>query len=102
VAQGVREFFEGLEGRADPAKIRGVNKTYRFDIDGAGSWVVRVADGAVKVNEGDGEADVTFSTSEETFRKIVSRDQNPMMAYMSGKLRIHGDVGAAMQLKNLF
>lgn len=102
MAESAREFFESLGERATPERTAGINKTYRFDIDGAGTWVVRVADGAVKVNEGPGDADVTFSASEATFSKIVAGDQNPMMAYMSGKLKVQGDLSAAMQLKNLF
>jgi hypothetical protein len=32
----VKEFFEGLPARVDPARTAGVNKTYVFDIAGAG------------------------------------------------------------------
>ena len=44
-ATSAREFFEGLEGRIDPAKIAGQTVSYRFDIAGAGSWRIAVADG---------------------------------------------------------
>jgi len=102
VAESVREFFEGLEARADPAKTAGMNNSYRFDVDGAGSWVVRVVDGAVKVEEGAGEADCTISASEENFLKILQGKQSPVTAYMTGKVRIAGDTGAAMKLQKLF
>ena len=44
-----KEFFETLETRVDPAKAAGLNASYRFDIDGAGSWLVEVDDGKVSV-----------------------------------------------------
>jgi putative sterol carrier protein len=103
MADSVREFFESLPGRADPSKIAGITNTYRFDVEGAGSWTVDVRDGAVTVTEdGDAEPDVTISASEETFQKLASGEQNPTTAYMTGKLKIKGDMGAAMKLQKLF
>jgi putative sterol carrier protein len=97
-----KEFFETLETRVDPAKTAGVNNSYLFDIEGAGQWKVDVRDGKVSVSEGAGEADVTLTTSQEDFEKIASGDMNPTSAYMSGKLKIKGDMGAAMKLQKLF
>jgi putative sterol carrier protein len=97
-----REFFESLEARAEPAKIAGVSNSYLFNIEGDGQWLVDVRDGAVKVTEGGGDADATISTSSETFAKIVAGEQNPTTAYMTGKLKIKGDMGAAMKLQKLF
>jgi putative sterol carrier protein len=97
-----REFFETLESRVDSSKTAGMNNSYLFDIDGAGKWKVDVTDGSVNVTEGEGDADVTISTSEETFEKMVSGDQNPTSAYMTGKLKVKGDMGAAMKLQKLF
>ena len=97
-----REFFETLESRVDASKTAGVNKSYVFDIDGAGTWTVKVADGAITVDEGDSGGDCTISTSQETFEKVLAGEQNPTAAYMSGKLKIKGDMGAAMKLQKLF
>lgn len=98
----VKEFFEGLESRVDRSKTAGMNNSYLFDIDGAGLWKVDVQDGTVKVTEGGDDADVTITTSEETFGKIVSGEQNATSAYMTGKLKVKGDMGAAMKLQKLF
>jgi putative sterol carrier protein len=97
-----REFFETLESRVDPSKTAGMTNSYVFDIEGAGVWHVDVADGSIKVTEGGGDADVTIRSSEETFRAIASGEQNPTTAYMTGKLKIDGDMGAAMKLQKLF
>ena len=97
-----KEFFDTLETRADESKLAGMNNSYLFDIEGEGQWLVKVADGAISVAEGTGDADATITTSAETFDKIVAGEQNPTTAYMTGKLKIKGDMGAAMKLQKLF
>jgi putative sterol carrier protein len=99
---GVREFFESLESRADASKTAGMTNSYLFDIEGAGKWTVNVNDGNVSVTEGGENADAIITTSEDTFEKIVSGEQNPTSAYMTGKLKVKGDMGAAMKLQKLF
>jgi len=98
----VSEFFEQLPSRVDPGKTAGLNNAYVFDIEGAGTWTVKVADGGVTVDDGDTGGDCTISASAETFEKVVKGEQNPTAAYMSGKLKIKGDMGAAMKLQKLF
>src|SRR5262249_54572516 len=100
--QTAREFFETLESRADPAKAAGITATYLFVVDGAGEWTVAVDDGKVAVTEGRSEADCTLTASEDVFRRIVSGKQNALTAYMTGKLKVGGDVSKAMQLQKLF
>jgi putative sterol carrier protein len=97
-----REFFETLESRVDASKTAGVNKSYVFDIDGVGVWKVDVTDAGVNVTEGGTDGDVTIRASEDTFRAIASGEQNPTTAYMTGKLKIDGDMSAALKLQKLF
>jgi putative sterol carrier protein len=79
-----------------------MTNSYVFDIEGSGMWFVVVKDGAITVRDGDGEADCTISATEENFEKILSGEQNATSAYMTGKLKIKGDMGAAMKLQKLF
>src|SRR5215213_1675806 len=102
MAETVEAFFRDLPNRADPGKAAGMNNSYVFDIEGAGTWTVKVTDGVVSVDDGDTGGDCTISTSAEVFEKIVAGEQNPTTAYMSGKLKIKGDMGAAMKLQKLF
>ncbi|HEY6962090.1 MAG TPA: SCP2 sterol-binding domain-containing protein [Gaiellaceae bacterium] len=97
-----KDFFDTLESRADASKLAGMNNSYLFDIEGEGQWLVKVADGQLNVTEGGGDADATITTSGETFEKITAGEQNPTTAYMTGKLKIKGDMGAAMKLQKLF
>ena len=102
MADAVQEFFANLESKTDTEKTAGMSNSYVFDIEGVGEWKVDVDDGKVTVAEGGGDADVVISTSQETFEKIIAGDVNPTSAYMTGKLKIKGDMGAAMKLQKLF
>jgi putative sterol carrier protein len=102
MADSVQEFFDGLAAGVDNSKTAGMNNSYLFDIQGAGQWLVKVDDGNVSVTEGGGEADTTIETSEETMLAVIRGEQNPTTAYMTGKLKIKGDMGAAMKLQKLF
>lgn len=98
-----RAFFEGLATRVNPATLTGLDQTFRFEIEGEGTWHVAVHDGKIAVTEGGREpADATIHASSDVFDRIVSGEQNPAMAYMSGKVKVDGDLGAVMKLQKLF
>jgi putative sterol carrier protein len=102
VAEGTREFFETLESRIDESKTAGMTATYLFEVDGAGTWTVEVNDGKLTVTEGGSEADCTITVSEANFEQLIGGDLNPTTAYMTGKLKVKGDMSAAMKLQKLF
>ncbi len=102
MAQSAREFFETLEARVDPARAAGINSSYLFEVKGAGSWKVDVDESGVHVSEGANGADCTILVSEENFERLVSGDLSPTSAYMTGKLKVKGSMGAAMKLQQLF
>jgi putative sterol carrier protein len=101
VTQDINDFFDALPARA-AGKTAGMNNTYVFAIEEAGTWTVAVTDDGVTVNEGDAGGDCTIEASADTFSRIVSGEQNATTAYMTGKLKIKGDMGAAMKLQKLF
>ncbi len=98
---GAKEFFESLPSRANGAETTGMNASYVFEIEGGGTWTVKVDDGKLAVSEGDGGAECTITTSEDTFERILDGTQNPLTAYMTGKLKVTGDVSAALKLKSV-
>ena len=102
MAETAREFFETLETRVDASKTAGMTASYLFDIDGEGQWKVDIDDGKLTVKEGAGDAETTIQASKETFERLVAGEQNPTTAYMTGKLKVKGDMGQAMKLQKLF
>jgi putative sterol carrier protein len=75
------------------AKIKFVLDDNVILIDGSGEANV--------VSQEDAEADTTIITTQENFEKLKSGDLNPMMAVMTGKVKIKGDMGLAMKLQSL-
>jgi putative sterol carrier protein len=53
-------------------------------------------------NEDKGEADTTISINSENLQKLMKGGLDPTLAYMTGKLKVDGDLGAAMKLQKLF
>jgi putative sterol carrier protein len=103
-AESAREFFEQLAARTagGSERTRGLTATYRFDVDGAGSWRVEVDDGAVSVGESDADADCVIAVSEDTLLGIVSGRQSATGALLMGRIRLEGDAALAMRLRDLF
>jgi putative sterol carrier protein len=99
--ESARQFFEDLQGRADRGRAADLSASYRFDIEGAGSWHVEVQSGAVTVTESQDPADCVIATDEETLLAVVGNEQSPMGAFMTGKIRVEGDMGLALRLKDL-
>jgi len=53
------------------------------------------------VSQNDEDAACTISTDADTFMQLKNGELNPMMAVMSGKVKIKGDMGLAMKLQSL-
>ena len=96
-----RQFFDDLQARADPSRASDLSASYRFDIEEAGSWHVDVQSGAVTVTESQDPADCVIATDEQTFLAVVGNEQSPMGAFMTGRIRVEGDMGLALRLKDL-
>lgn len=69
----------------------------KFVIEGEGS--VRIDEDGVSADDSD--ADVTMTADADTFRGILEGDINPTGAFMSGRLKIDGDMGMAMRLASV-
>lgn len=84
-----KEFLFALPAKANAAALEGLSSTFHFDVADSGQYTVSLVDGQLSVEEGlNGEASCTVKASEETLAKLVKGDLNPMMAMMTGKLKI--------------
>jgi putative sterol carrier protein len=103
--ESAQQFFADLGSRPDSSRAANLTASYRFDIEGAGGWRVDVDDGAATVTVTDPEsqdpADCVIATDEQTFLAVVGNEQSPMGAFMTGKIRVEGDMGLALRLKDL-
>lgn len=72
----------------------GFDGSVKFKIEDEGAIML---DGG-GVRAGDGPADCTLTADAETFEAILSGDLNATSAFMSGRLKVDGDMGVAMRL----
>ena len=84
----MKQLSAKLDGGFDGSAI--------FVIEGEGAVMVDGA-GVREAADGD-EADVTMTADADTFQDILAGDLNPTAAFMSGKLKLDGDMGTAMKL----
>jgi putative sterol carrier protein len=87
-----------------PEEREKINAIYEFNItgEGGGVWTVEITKerGAVEVGS-KGNAKCIVTSASPDFMNIVSGKMNPQMAFMSGKLKIKGDMGLAMKLQKV-
>ncbi|WP_299845479.1 SCP2 sterol-binding domain-containing protein [uncultured Roseovarius sp.] len=89
----VQAYIDNLQAKAE-GQIRG---TAKLVITGEGSVMLDEA-GA---RAGDDDADVVLIASDAVFRDILSGEQNPVMAYMSGKLKVEGNAQRALKVSSI-
>jgi putative sterol carrier protein len=95
----VKGFFEGLSDKlnAKPEKFAGMNCVYQFRVTDA--WNVKLSDGKVAVAEGEAPSpNCTITMAEADFLDLVSGKLNGQMAFLTGKLKVAGDMGLALKL----
>jgi len=97
-----KEIFEEQISRRisqDTEKAKAVGAVYKFVVtgDNGGTWVINLKD-SVGVTEGDASADCTITVGSQDIVDVVSGKLSPQMAFMSGKLKIAGNMGLAMKL----
>ena len=90
----ITKAVEALNGKLGE---NGFDGTAKFVIESEGS-IMLDSDGARTADE---EAEVTLTADTDTFQSILEGDLNPTMAFMSGRLAIDGDMGAAMRLASI-
>ncbi|MBX3532691.1 MAG: SCP2 sterol-binding domain-containing protein [Rhizobiaceae bacterium] len=73
------------------------SRSVKFDL---GSDGIIVIDGG-KVSTTDADVDCTIKLSKDNLEDMMAGELNPTMAYMSGKLKIEGDLTVAMQLSQV-
>ncbi|HAA54279.1 MAG TPA: sterol-binding protein [Myxococcales bacterium] len=100
----VKSTFEQIQERFDAgADLGDLAAVYVFKLgDDAGDWTLRIADGKGSVEEGAAEdGTCTINVSAENFVNMVSKKANPQMLFMTGKLKVTGNMGQALKLQKV-
>lgn len=90
-------------------KVKSIAETHAGKLGSKASF--KFAEGVIHIDDTVSPVEVsnnvktsfcTMNMSLENFGKILNGDMNPMMAFMTGKMKIDGDKGVAMKLAGLF
>lgn len=100
----VDAIFANLDENFDESKAGDVDLTIAFELsgEGGGQWYATIADG--KLDSGKGSVEdpsATLSMDADDFAAMSKGDLNPMMAFMSGKIKVDGDLNSVMKFQSL-
>jgi putative sterol carrier protein len=106
--KSVAEFFQKFEMRAgeNTDAATAPNAVYQFNItgDGGGEWNLDLKKGKTSGFVSTGKHDspgATITVSAEDWLGMINGSLNPMQAFMSGKIKIQGDMTLAMSLQQV-
>ncbi len=104
-AEEIKGIFPEMVERLIPEKAEGINVVIQFDLSGdnGGQYWVKIEDG--KAESGDGTVDnpsMTLKASADDWYAVSTGQMNAMQAFMSGKIKIQGDMGIAMKMQTMF
>mgnify|MGYP001187422299 CR=1 FL=1 len=99
-------FEEKIAGelKTNPDKVAGINAVYQFNVtgDNGGTYYVDLTGDAPAVGAGSADnANCTITVADSDFVNLVTGKLNGQMAFMTGKLKIAGDMGLAMKLQKI-
>lgn len=101
----VKSIFDRIPEAFNADAAQGVDAVFQFEItgEGGGTWNVIIKDGSCEVQEGPhDDPSVTMAMSTETWMGIVNKELNGIQAFMSGKLKVSGDMMLAQKYQSLF
>lgn len=99
------ETMQGMVANFNPAKAKGVNAVIQLNAsgEGGGAYYLTVAEGKASLAEGTAERPTaTIDVVAQDWVDIVGGKLDATRAFMSGKLRIKGDLGLMMRFQSMF
>jgi putative sterol carrier protein len=100
-----QQVFDGMRQSFDSNRAKGVHVRYQFDISGpnGGLWWIEVNDGKCKFGRGQiPNPDTTFIASDRDWVALSNGKLAGLWAFMTGRLKIHGDQKLARKLDEMF
>ena len=101
----VKEYFDTLPQRFVADAAKGMNAVFQFELSGAGggTFAVTVADQKFTVSEGaHASPGVTLKMTGDDFVKMSNGDLKGPMAFMTGKLKVSGNIPLAQKMQAVF
>lgn len=97
-------LFDKIEKLLSAELVKKVNAVYQFNVTGSeqGSWFLDLKNGSGKLGKGPATSpDSTLTMDSKNFFAMFTGKLKPTSAFMSGKLKISGDMAKSMKLESL-
>jgi putative sterol carrier protein len=101
----LKEVMKGMVGSFNPEAARGVDAVIQLNASGAGggNYMITIKDGEADMDPGQADnPTVTINVSATDWIAITKGELDPTRAYMTGKLRLSGDIGLMMKFQRMF
>ena len=101
----VKETFDLMPARFKADRAQGINAVIQYEIsgEGGGSWHATVKDGTCAVAPGTAPSPtLTLTMSGQDWLDMLAGKLSGQVAFMSGKLKLKGDMGLALKLGSIF
>jgi len=88
----------------NPQKAKEINAIIAIELSGdeKGRWVIDCTENPPKIYQDEkAPAQMTIKMKGGDFVKLANGEINPQMAFLTGKIKIDGDLGLAMKLGSL-
>lgn len=100
------EVFEMIDAALhyDPGATKGKEGIYQFNLigdDGGIFQMIIEQEGARAIKGEEKEPNVVLTMKADDFKDLVAGSLNPTAAFMSGKLKIKGNMGLALKLQTV-
>ena len=105
VVSRIRDIFNKMPELFNPSAAQGMDEVFQFNItgDNGGSWTALIKDGTCQIQEGTHKnPSVGLTMSVDTWLAMVNKEISGMQAFMSGQLKVSGDIMLAQRIEQLF
>jgi putative sterol carrier protein len=102
----LEKVFAGMSESFNPEKAAGQQAVFQYEIgapDGSHEYAMRIADGRCEIEKGQAESPrVTIRIGLADFLRLITGGANGMQLFMTGKLKVSGDLFFAQTYQSWF